>query len=328
MPERHKVLVADPLGQAGADRLRAAPGVEVVFADGQSRVELLESVRDADALIVRSGTQADVELIAAGRSLRVIGRAGVGVDNIDLAVAAEQDIAVVNTPEANTLAAAEHAFALMLATARRIAEAHNSLAGGSWDRKRYVGVQLAGATLGLVGFGRIGRAVGHRALAFEMAVLTTDPYIPAEVATEHGARMVELPELLAASDFVSLHAVAQEDGSALLDEAALATIKPGAIVVNAARGSLIDSTVAARTALDDGRLGGLGLDVYDQEPPGADHPLIGHPRVVHTPHLGASTGAAQRDVSVQVVAKVLAALKGEPVETVPQLLSPGGATQA
>ncbi|MXW95474.1 MAG: hypothetical protein F4110_04315 [Acidimicrobiaceae bacterium] len=315
MPERHKVLVADPLGAAGADHLLAAPGVEAVFADGQSRAELLESVRDAAALIVRSGTQADAELVAAGRRLRVIGRAGVGVDNIDLAAAATHGIAVVNTPEANTLAAAEHAFALMLATARRITDAHNSLADGNWDRKQYVGTQLAGATLGLVGFGRIGRAVGHRALAFEMAVLTTDPYIPAEVATEHGVRMVELPELLASSDFVSLHAVAQEDGSALLDEAAFAAIKPGAVVVNAARGSLIDST-AARAALDDGRLGGLGLDVYDSEPPPPDHPLIGHPRVVHTPHLGASTGAAQRDVSVQVVAKVLAALKGEPVETV------------
>ena len=222
---------------------------------------------------------------------------------------------MVNTPEANTLAAAEHAFALMLATARRVTEAHNSLAARRWDRKQYMGVQLAGATLGLVGFGRIGRAVGHRALAFEMAVVTADPYIPAEVAQEHGARMVELPELLAASDFVSLHAVAQEDGSALLDEAALMAIKPGAIVVNAARGSLIDPA-AARAALDDGRLGGLGIDVYDPEPPPPDHPLIGHPRVVHTPHLGASTAAAQRDVSVQVVSKVLAALRGEPVETV------------
>ena len=199
---------------------------------------------------------------------------------------------MVNTPEANTLAAAEHAFALMLATARRITDAHNSLASGNWDRKQYVGVQLAGATLGLVGFGRIGRAVGHRALAFEMAVLTTDPYIPSEVATEHGARMVELPELLAASDFVSLHAVAQEDGSALLDEAAFATIKPGAIVVNAARGSLIDST-AARAALDDGRLGGLGDRRGAPAASSPDRP----PQVVHTPHLGASTGAAQRDGS-------------------------------
>ena len=315
MPERHRVVVAEPLGAAGADRLRTDPGVDAVFAEGQSRAELLASVQDATALVVRSGTRVDAELIAVGAGLRVIGRAGVGVDNIDLDAAAAQGIAVVNTPEANTLAAAEHAFALMLATARRVTDAHNSLAAGSWDRKQYVGVQLAGATLGLVGFGRIGRAVGHRALAFEMAVLTTDPYIPAEVANEHGARMVELPELLAASDFVSLHAVAQEDGSALLDEAVLATIKPGAIVVNAARGSLIDST-AARAALDDGRLAGLGLDVYDTEPPPPDHPLIGHPRVVHTPHLGASTGAAQRDVSVQVVAKVLTALRGEPVETV------------
>ena len=315
MSGRHRVLVAEPLGAAGADRLRSDPDVEAVFAEGQSRGELLESVRDAVALIVRSGSRVDAELMAAGPSLRVIGRAGVGVDNIDLAAAAERGIAVVNTPEANTLAAAEHAFALMLATARRVAESHNSLAAGRWDRKQYIGVQLAGATLGLVGFGRIGRAVGHRALAFEMAVLTTDPYIPAEVAQEHGAKMVDLPELLAASDFVSLHAVAQEDGSALLDEAALMAIKPGAIAMNAARGSLIDPA-AARAALDDGRLGGLGIDVYDPEPPPSDHPLIGHPRVVHTPHLGASTGAAQRDVSVQVVAKVLAALRGEPVETV------------
>ncbi len=312
---KHRVLVAEPLGAAGADRLRADPDIDAVFAAGPDRAELLESIRDADALIVRSGSRVDAELVAAGPGLRVIGRAGVGVDNIDLEAAAERGIAVVNTPEANTLAAAEHAFALILATARRITAAHHALAEGKWDRKHYLGVQLAGATLGLVGFGRIGRAVGHRALAFEMAVLAADPYIGAEVAAEHGARMVELPELLAASDFVSLHAVAQPDGSALLDEAALSAIKPGAIVVNAARGSLIDPA-AARTALDDGRLGGLGLDVYDTEPPGADHPLIGHPRVVHTPHLGASTGAAQRDVSVQVVAKVLAALRGEPVETV------------
>ena len=315
MSERHRVLVAEPLGAAGSDRLRSDPDVDAVFAEGRSRPELLESVRDAAALIVRSGTRVDAEMIAAGPGLRVIGRAGVGVDNIDLAAAAERGIAVVNTPEANTLAAAEHAFALMLATARHVTEAHNSLATGNWDRKQYLGVQLAGATLGLVGFGRIGRAVGHRALAFEMAVLATDPYIPAEMAQEHGAKLVELHELLAASDFVSLHAVALQDGSALLDEAALAAIKPGAIVVNAARGSLIDSA-AARAALDDGRLGGLGLDVYDQEPPPPDHPLIGHPRVVHTPHLGASTSAAQRDVSVQVVAKVLAALRGQPVEAV------------
>ncbi len=316
MAEPYRVLVAEPLGSAGAQRLRDTPGVEARFTEGLSREELLAAVGDADALIVRSGSKVDAELVAAAPGLRVIGRAGVGVDNIDLAAAARRGIAVVNTPEANTLAAAEHAFALMLAAARRVTEAHNSVAAGRWERKKYVGTQLAGATLGLVGFGRIGRAVGHRALAFEMAVLTTDPYIPAGMAREHGARLVELPELLAESDFISLHSVAQQDGSALLDDAAFEAIKPGAIVVNAARGSLIDAH-AARAALDGGRLAGLGLDVYDAEPPPPDHPLVGHPRVVHTPHLGASTGAAQRDVSVQVVAKVLAALNGEPVETVP-----------
>ncbi len=315
MHQLHTVLVAEPLGTAGAEHLNSAIDIEAVFAEGHSRAELLDLLQDSSGLIVRSGTQVDAEMIAAGPNLKVIGRAGVGTDNIDLHAAEQRGIAVVNTPEANTLAAAEHAFALMLATARRVTESHNSLAAGEWDRKQFTGVQLAGATLGLVGFGRIGRAVGRRALAFEMAVLATDPYIAPETAREHGASMVELNELLAASDFVSLHAVAQTDGSALLDAAALAVIKPGAIVVNAARGSLIDAA-AAREALDDGRLGGLGIDVYDPEPPSVDHPLIGHPRVVHTPHLGASTGAAQRDVSVQVVAKILAALRGEPVENI------------
>ncbi len=315
MPQLHTVLVAEPLGTAGAERLKSAADIEAIFAEGHGRAEILELLQESSGLIVRSGTQVDAAMIAAGPNLRVIGRAGVGVDNIDLHAAAQQGIAVVNTPEANMLAAAEHAFALLLATARRVTESHNSLAAGEWDRKQFTGVQLAGATLGLVGFGRIGRAVGRRALAFEMAVLATDPYIAPETAREHGASLVALDELLAVSDFVSLHAVAQSDGSALLDAAALAVIKPGAIVVNAARGSLIDAA-AAREALDNGRLGGLGIDVYDPEPPLVDHPLIGHPRVVHTPHLGASTSAAQRDVSVQVVAKVLAALRGEPVETV------------
>ncbi len=316
MAEPYRVLVAEPLGSAGAQRLRDTPGMEARFCEGLSRSELLEAVSDAEALVVRSGTTVDSELMEAAPELRVVGRAGVGVDNIDLAAAARREITVVNTPEANTLAAAEHAFALMLATARRVTEAHNSVAAGRWERKKYVGVQLAGATLGLVGFGRIGRAVCRRALAFDMAVLTSDPYIAAGTAREHGARMVELAELLAESDFISLHSVAQEDGSALLDEAAFKLIKPGAIVINAARGSLIDAH-AARAALDDGRIAGLGLDVYDPEPPPSEHPLVGHRLVVHTPHLGASTGSAQRDVSVQVVAKVLAALRGEPTETVP-----------
>ncbi len=315
MPQPHRVLVAETLGAAGADRLAGAAGVEAFFAEGRSRAELLDLLGDSSALIVRSGTRVDAEMIAAAPNLRVVGRAGVGVDNVDLRAAADNGIAVVNTPEANTLAAAEHAFALMLATARRVAASHNSLAAGEWDRKHFTGVQLAGATLGLVGFGRIGRAVGRRALAFEMTVLAADPYISPETAREHGATMVGFDELLAASDFVSLHAVAQQDGSALLDDAALKIVKPTAIVVNAARGSLIDAA-AARAALDEGRLGGLGLDVYDPEPPPPDHPLIGHPRVVHTPHLGASTGAAQRDVSVRVVNKVLAVLRGQPVETV------------
>jgi len=313
MPQVSCVLVADPLGAAGVERLRTEPGIDLRFADEAGRAELLEAVRDADALIVRSGTRADAELIKAAPRLKVIGRAGVGVDNIDLAEAGRRGIVVTNTPTASTSAAAELAFALMLAASRRVAAAHVSVAAGRWERTKFVGHRLDGRTLGLVGFGRIGQAVAVRAQAFLMTVVATDPFVTEDVARSRGVELMTLEELLAASDVISLHAALSPGAAPLLGEAEFAAMRPDAIVVNAARGALIDAA-AARAALDNGRLAGMGVDVYEPEPPPSGHPLVGHPLVVHTPHLGASTFQSQSDVSLHVAHNVLAALRGDPVE--------------
>ncbi len=303
------VLVADRLDPAGIERLEADPAVEVVIGVGWSRAELLGAVGTVDGLIVRSGVRVDAELIEAAPRLKVVGRAGVGVDNIDLDAAGRRAITVTNTPEANTVSTAEHAFALMLAAARLLPQAHTSVAAGRWERNDYMGRQLQGCTLGVIGFGRVGQEVARRALAFGMEVLAADPYVPESRARDHRSRLVSLEELLGASDVVTLHAGAQPNGEPLMDAAALAVVKPQAILVNTARGSLLDAQ-AARVALDRGHLAGIALDVYDPEPPPPDHPLVGHRLVVHTPHVGASTGRAQHDSSIRVVENVLAVLHG------------------
>ncbi len=313
MADAFRVLVCDPFGPAGVEALSDADDVEYSLVDDLSRVELLEAVGAADGLIVRSGTQVDAELITAAPRLRAVSRAGVGVDNIDLAAARERGIDVTNTPMASTYTTAEHAFTLMLAVARQVVQAHNSVAAGRWDRKRYVGIQLAGLTLGLVGFGRIGQEVASRAKAFGMDIVASDPYIPDDYVRSQGAEPMSLDDVLATADVISLHAALPPGAPPLLDEAAFASVKQGAIIINAARGVLIDAK-AARAALDAGRLAGMGIDVYNPEPPPADHPLIGHPLVVHTPHLGASTFQAQRNVATQAVDNLLGVLRGEQVD--------------
>jgi len=309
-PRKHVVLVCDVLGAAGTDLLHGFDDVDLRIETDLSRTELLEAVGDVDAIIVRSATTIDGDVIAAAESLRIVGRAGVGTDNIDLDAATRRGIMVTNTPHANTIATAEQTFALMLATARNTAHAHGSMAAGEWSRASFIGVELNAKTLGVVGFGRVGRAVAARAKAFGMQVMAYDPYVSELVGREHGVVLSELDDLLARSDFVTLHAVPPSDGSAILDASAISLMKPGSTIINAARGQLLDDA-AAREALDSGHLRGVAVDVYDVEPPVADHPLVGHPRVVHTPHLGASTAEAQRDVSIQVVEQVLAGLRGE-----------------
>ena len=306
----HTVLVSDSLGAAGMARLAAESDVEVIDGSGLDRAGVLAAAARADALIVRSGTTVDLELFEAAPNLRVVGRAGVGVDNVDLDAATRRGVMVVNTPRANTVATAEQTMALMLAATRCTAAAHRSLAEGKWDRKSFTGVDLAGRTLGVVGFGRIGREVAARARAFGMEVIAFDPYVSEVIGRDHSVLLVEFDELLEQADVVTLHAIPPADGSALIGADEIASMRPGGVIVNAARGQLLDAA-AACAALDADHLRAVAVDVFDVEPPPPDHPLVGHPRVVHTPHLGASTIEAQRDVSLQVADEVLAGLRGE-----------------
>lgn len=273
------------------------------------RDQVLEAIAGHEALIVRSATRVDDELLARGSRLKVVGRAGAGLDNIDVEAATRRGVLVMNTPGANATATAEHTWALLLALARRLPAAERSLRSGQWERSRFVGVQLAGKTIGLIGLGRVGREVARRARGFGMTVLACDPYLAADAAAELEVELADLDDLLARSDVISLHAALTDETHGLLDAARLARVKPGALLVNCARGGLVDEAAVA-DALDQGRLAGAAFDVFAEEPPG-DNPLLGRDDVVATPHLGASTVEAQRDVSLQIVDQVLAALRGE-----------------
>jgi len=308
----YHVLVSDNVHQAALDVLKNAGDAFHVTAPGQmSRAEVLAAIPDADALIIRSATKADAELLSASTRLKIIARAGVGVDNVDVARASEMGIAVVNTPDGNTIATAEHAFGLMLALARHIPQGHHSLQNGNWDRKSFVGVELRGKTLGIIGFGRIGRAIAKRAVAFEMHVIAYDPYIPTDIAADLGVTMVSLDDLYARSDFITLHSLITDETRGMINKATIAKMKPGVRIINAARGALINEADLAE-ALKSGHVAGAALDVYAEEPPPADHPLIGLPNVIDTPHLAASTDDAQIAVAVEAAHLVVdALLKGE-----------------
>jgi D-3-phosphoglycerate dehydrogenase len=295
----YSVLVTDGLASAGVDLLRSTPGMQVTVESGMSPAELAAVIGEHDALIVRSATQVTAELLGIAGRLRVIGRAGTGVDNIDLEAATRAGVVVINTPGGNSIAAAEHTFSLLLALARHVAQANRELRDGRWERRKYMGVELAGKTLGIVGLGRIGREVAHRALGFRMDVLGYDPYVS---DVDRGVRSVELDELLARSDFVTLHLPVTPETRHLIDADRLECFKPGARLINCARGGLIDEA-ALYAALESGRIAGAGLDVFESEPP-EDRRLVDHPRVVATPHLGASTQEAQDRVGIEIAEKV------------------------
>lgn len=305
----YRILVSDKLGQAGLDRLDTAVDASYDLKTGLSKEELLAIVPEYDALIVRSSTRVDEDVLRAGSNLKVVGRAGMGVDNIDVRAATLNGIIVMNTPGANSMATAEHTLALMLAVTRHIAPAHASLLAGEWQRSAYTGTELAGKTLGIVGFGRIGRLVARRANAFDMNVLAYDPFVSEEVARELQVTLVDLDDLLAGSDYITLHTALLEDTEEMINAATISQMKDGVIIINAARGKLINDEDLA-VALQSGKVGAAAVDVYRKEPPGADNPLIGLPNVLHTPHLGASTEEAQRVVATQIVDQVLAALRG------------------
>lgn len=318
-----KVLISDKLGADGVEVLEAAEDVAVDVRTGLSETELIDIIGDYDALLIRSGTQVTAEVLEAATRLRVVGRAGVGTDNVDVDAATRRGVIVMNTPGANTTATAELTFALLMASARHIVPAHNTVADGRWDRSSFTGSELKGKTLGIVGFGRIGQAVAVRAQAFEMSVMAYDPFVTERVGREARVELVELDDLLAASDYVTLHTALSEDTMHLVNAERLAVMKDSAVLINAARGGLVDAAAVAE-ALDAGQLGGAAIDVYDAEPPAADHPLVGHPKVLHTPHLGASTAEAQRSVAIEIAEQVIDALREVQVlNSVNMALPPG-----
>jgi D-3-phosphoglycerate dehydrogenase len=309
-PGTLRILVAEAIAPEGVAALEARHAVDV--RTGLAVEELRGIVGDYDALIVRSGVEVDAGLIAAGTKLQVIGRAGVGVDNVDLEAATRAGITVVNAPTGNTIAAAEHTIALLLALARRVPAADASLRRGEWSRSKLQGVQLRGRTLGIVGLGKIGMAVAERARGFGMTLLGSDPFVTAEQASLRGVELVSLETLLERSDAVTVHVPLARGTTGLIDAKAIARMQPGAFVLNVARGGIVDEAALA-AALREGRLGGAGIDVFEHEPP-TGSPLLDAPNTVLTPHLGASTVEAQVAVAEEIAEQVLDVLDGRPAQ--------------
>lgn len=307
--DRPVVLLAEELSPATVEAL--GPDVDVRRVDGTDRRALLAALAGADAVVVRSATTMDAQAIAAGRGLKVIARAGIGLDNVDVAAATAAGVLVVNAPTSNIVSAAEHAIALLLAVARQVPAADASLRAGQWQRSRFTGVELAGKVLGVVGLGRIGALVARRLAAFDMDVVAYDPYVDAATAASVGARLVPLDELLATADFITVHLPKTPQTLGLIGFDAFAAMKPGVRVVNAARGGIVDEN-ELYAALKEGRVAGAGLDVFATEPC-TDSPLLRLENVVATPHLGAGTREAQEKAGTSVAASVLLALAGEPV---------------
>ncbi len=304
---RPRVLVAEKIGDSGIDLLRES--FDVDLGVGWSREELADRIGEYDGILIRSATKLDAELLGHAARLRAVGRAGVGVDNVDVEAATKRGIVVANAPQSNVITAAEHTMALLLALARNVPQAHASLTGGKWERSKFSGVELYEKTLGILGFGRIGQLVAQRALAFGMHVIAYDPYIAAERYRELGVEKAESSDALYASaDFITLHLPNTPDTKGWLDAEALSKCKDGVRVLNVARGPLVvDADLQA--ALDSGKVGGAALDVFTSEPV-TDHPLFGYPNVIVTPHLGASTAEATDRAGYQAAEQVVAALTG------------------
>lgn len=303
-----RILVADPIANEGLELLKLQADLDVKI--GLKAQELLGIVGEYEALIVRSETKVTAEVIQAGKRLQVIARAGIGVDNIDVDAATSAGIAVVNAPTGNTVAAAEHTFGLILALSRNIPHAHQSLREGEWRRSDFIGIEVQNKTLGIVGLGRVGSEVARRAQSFGMRLVAFDPFVAPDYASRMGVNLITLEELLAESDFVTLHTPLTDSSHNLIGAKELSRMKPSARLINVARGELIDEG-ALLEALQSDRLGGVALDVFAKEPPGPS-PLLAHPKVVATPHLGASTREAQREVAIEAAEQVLAVLNGEP----------------
>ena len=300
--DRPRILVADDVSDSGLQPLRDA-GFALEKNTGLTPDALLEALSDCDALIVRSETKVTAELMDAAKKLRVIGRAGVGVDNIDVAAATARGIVVMNAPDGNTITTAEHTIALLIALARNVPQSNSSLKSGKWERKRFIGAELQGKTLGIVGLGRIGRAVAARARGFGMKIVAHDPFIAPDQARDLEIEVAPLDEVFARADFLTVHTPLTPETRAIVGKEAFAKMKKGVRVINCARGGLVDES-ALYEAIKFGAVVGAALDVFEQEPPPPDHPLLALDEVIVTPHLGASTTEAQEGVAFTVAEQV------------------------
>ncbi len=309
-----KVLVTDPIADAGIAKLRAIPGVEVDVKLGLKPEELKAIIGEYDALAVRSETKVTADILTAARKLQIIGRAGVGVDNIDVPVATERGIVVVNSPEGNTLAAAELAVALLLALARKIPQGDASLRAGRWERKKFVGTEIYGKTVGIIGLGKIGRSVAQRMKSFETEVIAYDPFATGESARRMGVELVSLDDLYRRSDFITIHVPLNNETRGMIGAEQLAQMKDGVRIINCARGGIVDEQALA-DAIRSGKVGGAAFDVFSKEPPEPDNPLLQLAENVVTPHLGASTEEAQVNVAIDVAEQIADVLQGKPARS-------------
>ena len=296
-----RVLIADSLSPAAVDIFRQR-GVDTDIKTGLSKDELIAVIGDYDGLVVRSDTKPNAEVIAAAKNLKVIGRAGIGVDNIDIPAATAAGVVVMNTPFGNSITTAEHAIAMMFALARQMPAADTSTQAGKWEKSRFMGVELYGKTLGLIGAGNIGSIVADRALGLKMKVVAFDPFLSPDRAVEMGVEKVELEDLLARADVITLHTPLTDKTRNILSAENLAKTKKGVFIINCARGGLVDED-ALRAALESGQVGGAGVDVFVKEP-AKENVLFGAPNFVATPHLGASTNEAQENVALQVAEQI------------------------
>jgi len=310
MSESHRprILIADPVAPEGIELLRAVGEVDV--QTGLAPDALINIVGNYDALVVRSETKVTRPVLEAATRMQVVGRAGVGVDNIDLDAATERGVIVVNAPQGNTVAAAEHTIALLMSLARHVPQADASMRAGKWDRKTYIGTEIRGKTLGIVGLGKIGSEVARRAVAMEMRVLAHDPFVPVERVRALGVESVDFEQMIMLSDFISVHPPLTAATQGLIGEAEIARMKDGVRLINVARGGIIEEAALA-AAVASGKVAGAAVDVFTAEPP-VDSPLLGDPRIIVTPHLGASTAEAQERVAVDVAEQIVEVLGGKP----------------
>jgi D-3-phosphoglycerate dehydrogenase / 2-oxoglutarate reductase len=296
-----KILVAEPLSPAAIDALKAHTEWETIVSNPK---EYEQHLPEADALLVRSAVKVNGAILTKAPKLRVVGRAGVGVDNVDLGAATAAGVLVMNTPGGNAVSVAEHTLAMMLGLARSVPDATVSTRSGKWEKKKFLGNELRGKTLGVVGLGNIGQEVVRRARGFEMRIIASDPYVSSQVAADLGIELVALEQLYAESDYISLHVALTPETRGLISEATIGKMKPGVRIINCARGELVDQAALSKALLS-GKVAGAGLDVFDPEPPAADDALLASPHLIATPHIGGSTEEAQEIVGIRIVEQLV-----------------------